>query len=162
MVKSEYTGSQLTALVALRMVIGWHFLYEGLVKVLNPNWTSAEYLSESQGLFSGLFHWIVADPARLAAVDFLNQWGLVLIGVGLIAGVLTRCATIAGIVLLALYYLCNPPLLGYAYSMPAEGSYLIVNKVLIELSALCVLLVFPTGRVVGLDRLMFKKPSSGP
>jgi thiosulfate dehydrogenase [quinone] large subunit len=160
MVKSDNTSSQWTALVALRMLIGWHFLYEGIVKVLNPNWTSAEYLSESQGVFAWLFHWIVADPARLEAVDFLNQWGLVLIGLGLIAGLLTRYATLAGIVLLALYYLCNPPLPAYVYSMPAEGSYLIVNKVLIELSALCVLLVFPTGQVVGLDRLLVRKPSS--
>ena len=160
MVKSEYSSSQWMALVGLRMLIGWHFLHEGIVKVLNPNWTSAEYLSESQGLFSGLFHWIVADPARLETVDFLNQWGLVLIGLGLIAGLLTRYATLAGITLLALYYLCNPPFPAYVYSMPAEGSYLIVNKVLIELSALCVLLVFPTGHIVGLDRLLVRKPSS--
>lgn len=157
MVKSDYTSSQWTALVGLRMLIGWHFLYEGIVKVINPNWTSAEYLSESQGIFSGLFHWMVADPSRLSAVDFLNQWGLVLIGMGLIAGILTRYATLAGIVLLALYFLCNPPLPAYVYSMPAEGSYLIVNKVLIELSALFVLLVFPTGQAVGLDRLLVRK-----
>ena len=48
-------------------------------------------------------------------------------------------------------------LVGYAYSMPTEGSYLVVNKVLIELAALVVLLAFPTGRLVGLDRLIFWK-----
>ena len=61
---------------------------------------------------------------------------------------------IAGIVLLALYYLAAPPFAGLSYAMPAEGSYLIVNKVLIELAALVVLLAFPTGRWLGLDRLV--------
>ena len=45
--------------------------------------------------------------------------------------------------------------------MPSEGSYLIVNKVLIELVALVVLLAFTTGRVVGIDRLIAKKRQSG-
>jgi hypothetical protein len=38
--------------------------------------------------------------------------------------------------------------------MPAEGSYLVVNKVLIELVAMAVLFVFPTNRLFGLDRVM--------
>lgn len=151
---SSLRSSQWTALVVLRMLIGWHFLYEGMVKVLNPNWTAAEYLAESQGMFSGVFTWLVADPSRLAAVDVLNKWGLVLMGLGLMAGFLTRYATLSGIVLLGLYYLCNPPFPAYTYSMPSEGSYLIVNKVLIEAAALWVLFVIPTGRVVGLDRLL--------
>jgi thiosulfate dehydrogenase (quinone) large subunit len=152
---------RLAALVTLRMLIGWHFLYEGLVKLLNPNWSAAEFLAQSQGLFSGIFHWFLGDPARLAAVDFLNRWGLVLIGAGLIAGFLTRYATMAAMLLLALYYLCNPPLPFYTYSMPAEGSYLLVNKVLIELAALWVLLAFPTGGSVGLDRLFIREGRGG-
>ena len=58
--------------------IGWHFLYEGLVKVLSPGWTSAPFLAESRWLFSGAFHWIAAHPAVLRVVDLLNVWGLVL------------------------------------------------------------------------------------
>jgi len=154
---SGLSTARVSALVTLRMLIGWHFLYEGLVKVLNPRWTAAEYLTESQGILSGLFHWLASDPSRLALVDFANRWGLVLIGVGLIAGLLTRYAIIAGILILALYYLCNPPLPGLAYSKPAEGSYLIVNKVLIEAVALWVLLLFPTSQIVGLDRLLARE-----
>jgi hypothetical protein len=40
--------------------------------------------------------------------------------------------------------------------MPTKGSYLIVNKVLVELAALVVILALPTGRQVGLDRLLVK------
>ncbi len=154
-------SASLTALVTLRILVGWHFLYEGLVKLLNPYWTAADYLAQSQGLLSGAFHWLAANPSRLAAVDALNRWGLLLIGIGLIAGLLTRWATVAGMLILALYYLCHPPLLSSASSMPTEGSYLVVNKVLIELAALWVLLALPTGGVVGLDRLFMRKATAG-
>jgi hypothetical protein len=38
--------------------------------------------------------------------------------------------------------------------MPAEGSYLVVNKVLIEFMAMGVLLAFPTHKLFGLGRLI--------
>jgi len=154
---TNYSTLQLTTLVILRMMIGWHLLYEGISKLINPYWSSAGYLMESKWLFSGWFQSIVANPTALKIVDFLNEWGLIAIGLGLIAGVLTHVATIAGIVLLLLYYFANPPFVGMTYSMPTEGSYLIVNKTLIEAAALFVLALFPTGRKIGLDLFIFKK-----
>ena len=53
-----------------------------------------------------------------------------------------------------LFYLCNPPFVGYFYSIPSEGSYLIVNKNLVELGALVVILVTGSGRYAGLDRIV--------
>ncbi len=152
-----FTTPQLTALVILRVLIGWHFLYEGIVKLINPYWSAAGFLLESKGLFAGIFTSVVASPTALQIVDFLNVWGLIAIGLGLILGCLTNIASIAGMVLLFLYYICNPPFLGLKYTMPAEGSYLIVNKNLIELFALLVLVFFPTGKIIGLDRLIFKQ-----
>ncbi|NIM48513.1 MAG: DoxX family membrane protein [Gemmatimonadales bacterium] len=152
-----YKNFQVATLVALRIFIGWHFFYEGLAKLLNQYWTSAGYLADSQWWFKGLFLSIATSPSTLAVVDFLNVWGLILIGLGLMLGLFSRAATIAGIVLLALYWIVAPPFVGYTYAMPAEGSYLVVNKVLIELTALCVLLAFPTSRVFGLDRLVLDR-----
>jgi thiosulfate dehydrogenase [quinone] large subunit len=43
---------------------------------------------------------------------------------------------------------------GYFYSLPSEGSYLIVNKNLVELCALAVILVTGSGRFAGLDRIL--------
>jgi thiosulfate dehydrogenase [quinone] large subunit len=154
---TNYTNTQLTALVILRMLIGWHFLYEGIVKLLNPYWTSAGFLLESKWIFADLFQSIATNQTALAVVDFLNNWGQIAIGLGLIAGCLTQVATIAGLVLLLLYYLCTPPFVGLTYTAPSEGSYLIVNKVLIESAALFVLTLYPTGRIIGLDRLIFAK-----
>ncbi len=150
---NEYTTTQLAALVTLRILIGWHFLYEGLTKLVDPYWSSALYLLDSQWSF---FLSIVANPLLLSLVDFLNIWGLILIGACLIAGLLTRTMTIAGIFLLFLYYISNPPFIGLVSPIPAEGNYLIVNKTLIELVALFVLTVFPTGHHVGLDIFIFR------
>lgn len=157
----KYTAFQVFTLVFLRMLVGWHFLYEGIAKLLNPYWTSAGYLSESQWLLSGVFKAIADNPDLLKLVDFLNIWGQIVIGLSLIAGLLTSWATIAGIVLLGLYYVCNPPFIGYSYTLPSEGSYLFVNKILIEMAALGILLAFPTGKIMGLDGVIFKKYRAG-
>ena len=151
----NYSKSQLYLLTALRVVIGWHFLYEGLVKLANPDWSSIGFLLDSKGVFSGLFYSLASNPDVLKVVDTLNMAGLTLIGLGLILGSFTRLATIGGIVLLAFYYLSHPPFIGLKYVLHMEGSYLVVSKNLIELVALCVLLVFPTGHMLGFDRLNY-------
>lgn len=152
---------QVTALVTLRLLIGWHFLYEGLAKLANPYWTSAEYLDQAGWLFKHLFVAIAASPTAVTVVDFLNVWGLILIGLGLLVGLFTRTAAISGVVLLLLYYIVAPPFAGVASTLPREGSYLIVNKVLIEAAALAVLAVFPIRRF-GLDGLLFRRQSAAP
>jgi len=152
--RSDYSGAQLSALVALRFAIGWHFFYEGVSKAVNAYWTSAGYLDQSQGILSGWFVDLASNPGTLAVVDFLNVWGLILVGLGLMLGFLTRTAAFFGIIMLALYYLATPPWPGFVYSIPSEGAYMIINKTLIELCALFVTLLFSTGHIIGLDRLV--------
>lgn len=148
---------QLYLLTLLRIMIGWHFLYEGLAKLFNPYWTSADFLLQSKWIFSGLFKAIVASPTILKIVDWLNIWGLILIGLALMLGFGERIACWAGAILLFLYYLATPPFSGYSYAIPQEGSYVIVNKNLIEMVALLVLGVFHTSRVYGLEYFFFRK-----
>ena len=149
---------QLTVLFILRLAVGWHFLYEGLVKLLDPCWTSAGYLIESRWIFSGLFHWIAESPSVLKIVDLLNIWGLILIGLGLFFGCLTRISSVSGIILLFLYYITIPPLPSYTDGMHAEGNHLIVNKNLVELIALCVLTIFPTDKFLSFDNYLCINP----
>lgn len=138
-------------LLTLRFAIGWHVLYEGISKVMNPQWTSANFLQESQGVLSGFFSWILSNSSLLSIVDFLNIWGLILIGLGLIFGFLFKPAAIAGSVLVFIYYLSVPPLVGYEYTLPSDGSNLVINRTLIEAVALFGLVLFPTNKVFGLD-----------
>jgi len=149
---NTYSTTQLVGLVLLRMIIGWHFLYEGIVKVLNPKWTSYGYLMDSKGWLQSFFQSLAENFSLLQAVDFLNEWALLLIGLALIVGCLARVATIGAMALLAFYYLSHPPLIGYTFLMPSEGSYLWVDKNIVEIAALFVLYVFPTSGIVGIDR----------
>jgi len=144
----------LVAITVLRVVVGWHFLYEGVAKLTSPSWSAAGYLKQARGPFANLFKWLASQPNLLASADLVTMWGLTLAGVFLILGLFTRLASFAGIGFILLFYLCNPPLVGYFYSIPTEGSYLIVNKNLVELCALVVILVTGSGRFAGLDRLL--------
>ena len=148
---------QFYGLVTLRFLIGWHFLYEGISKLLNPYWSSAAYLLDSKWIFSGLANTIVSNPNLLTISDYINMWGLTLVGVSLIFGIYSRYGSLIGMGFIMLYYLFAPPLVGLEYGKPNEGSYIIVNKNLIEACALWVLYSFPTSQHIGLDRFLQAK-----
>ena len=155
-VTSDYNQYQLVSLSLLRLFIGWHLLYEGMAKISNANWTSAAYLLDSKWIFSGLAKWMVTNPNVLGVVDTLNMWGLTIIGLSLMLGLFSRWGCFAGACLISLYYLFHPPLVGLEYSKPPEGSYLIIDKNLIEACALFVLAMFPTSHITGLDKFLQK------
>lgn len=136
----------------LRILIGWHFLYEGVTKLLTPGWTSKFYLLGSRWIFADLFHAMASSPAIIKIVDFMNVWGLILIGLSLIVGLLVRWSSIAGAFLLLLYYIAYPPLLGYSFGAITEGNYQWVDKNLIELVMLIVFATLPVGYLFGFDR----------
>ncbi|MFC1541047.1 DoxX family protein [Candidatus Latescibacterota bacterium] len=141
-------------LVILRITVGWHLLYEGLSKLYTPEWSAAEYLALSRWWFAPVFNWIAGHPVILNIVNLINIWGLMAAGAGLMLGLFSRTAGIAGAALIFLYYISNPPLVGLDYGVPAEGNYLIINKNIIELIVLVIMSIVPTGRFFGLDRLL--------
>jgi thiosulfate dehydrogenase [quinone] large subunit len=147
----KLTRVPMIAMTVLRVAIGWHFLYEGIAKLTSPAWSAAGYLKQARGPFADLFKGLAGNPDLLANADLITMWGLTLVGTLLILGLFTRLATLGGIGFILLFYLCNPPFVGYFYSIPTEGSYLIVNKNLVELCALVVILVTGSGRFAGLD-----------
>lgn len=152
---TNYTNGAMLALVLLRTGIGWHFLYEGLTKLLDPHWTSAGYLQNAGWLFSGAFRAIAANETALPIVDLMNIWGQIFIGLGLMAGFLTRTAACSGALMLLIYYAANPPFLAGLSGMRVEGSYLFLDKNMVEALALLALACAPTGRYLGLDGLFF-------
>ena len=150
------------AITLMRVFVGWHFLYEGIAKLSAPSWSAAGYLKASRGPFSAMFKSIAAQPNLLDNVNLITSWGLAIVGVLLILGLFTRLASLAGIGFVLLFYLCNPPFVGYFYSIPTEGSYLIVNKNLVEIGALLVILTTGSGQFTGLDRIvhaLFARPT---
>ncbi len=159
--ENTFTKLQLTSLLTLRFLVGWHILYEGAAKALNPQWSSVGFLEESQWIMSGFAQWIISNPNVLSVVDFLNTWGLIAIGLGLILGLFFKVAAIAGSVLLIIYFLNSPPLIGTEYAIPTEGHTLIVDKTLIEAFSLILLALFSTSRIFGLDALISNLKKKG-
>jgi len=136
-------GTRHWPLVLVRIIIGWHFLYEAFVKILFPGWTSAGYLKSSTGPLAGFFFWLGSDDTVVRVIDQLNLWALLLAGLALMLGVFVRPAAVTGMVLLALYYLSHPPLFSPVAQGYNEGSYLIINKNLVEFFTLLVIATSP-------------------
>ncbi|MBK7712026.1 MAG: DoxX family membrane protein [Bacteroidales bacterium] len=136
----------------LRMAVGWHFLYEGVSKLVISNWSSYSYLANSSGPFSGLYHSIAASPHLLKVIDLLNIYGLILIGLGLFIGIFARLSAVAGALLLTLYYFAYPPF-GASLFNTGEGHLFIVDKLFIE-TAVLLFLAFYKEHGFGIDYLI--------
>lgn len=155
-------GLQQTALILLRTLVGWHFAWEGFVKLWWPSWSrggwplerwsAAGYLQSATGplqeFLRGLGH-----SSWMPVLDVLIALALLLIGLSLLLGLLTQTGATGALVLLALFYVAHIPAHGVAVP-GAEGNYLFVNKNLVEAAAILVLLAFRTGRIAGLDLLL--------
>ena len=159
---------QQTTLVLLRTLIGWHFLYEGYVKVVYPawgqngeplaRWSSAAYLKAATGPLAPLFHWMGNAP-WVSALDLFVAIALCAVGVSLILGLFAQTGCGGALALLATFYLAAIPT--GALDARGEGTYLLVNKNLIEACGVAVLFAFRTGSIAGLDRLwMGSRPST--
>jgi thiosulfate dehydrogenase [quinone] large subunit len=158
---------QQTMLVVLRTLVGWHFLYEGYTKLLDPAWgqsgvplaawSSAAYLKAATGPLAPLFHWM-GNASWIGSLDLLVAVSLTAVGVSLMLGLFTQVGCGAAFALLAMFYLSSVPT--GRLDVRAEGTYLLVNKNLIEACAVAVLFAFRTGSVAGLDRLWVRSQPS--
>ena len=86
--------------------------------------------------------------------DAIVKYGLVVIGICLLAGLLTRSACLAGAALLLMFFLAMPPLPNWPENPRAEGHYLYINKNIIEMFALLSLATMRSGRWAGIDGLL--------
>ena len=136
---------QKKAFFILRVLLGWVFLYAGLAKLFTPNWSAIGLLNAAK-TFPGFYAWLGA-PGLLPIVNFLNAWGLTLLGVSLILGLFVRWSTIPGVVLMFLYYFADN-------AFPSVPNGFIVDEHVIYIAALLLLFAFNAGRVWGLDGVL--------
>lgn len=137
------TQSSKFFLFLLRILPGWLFLYAGMTKILDPNWSAGGYLAGAK-TFTGFYQWL-ASPAILPVVDFINEWGLTLLGISLILGVFVRFSSVLGAILMILYYL---PILNFPYPNPHS---FIVDEHIIYATVLLFLASIRAGRFWGLE-----------
>jgi thiosulfate dehydrogenase [quinone] large subunit len=130
------------SLFLLRVGVGWLMFYAGITKVLNPVWSAEGYLRSAK-TFPGFYQWL-AGPGILPVINFVNEWGLTMLGVSLILGIAVRLSSVLGAVLMILYWF---PVLQFPY---VEHGFLVDDHVVYAL----VLLYFAAvraGRVWGLE-----------
>lgn len=165
---SRFSSLQRVALLILRTLIGWHFLYEGYYKLMLPGWTrageplkpwsAAGYLKASTGPFAGVFQ-SMAESSFMSVVDWIVPIGLLLVGLSLMLGLFTQIGGWGALGFLTLFYLSSIPTTGLPQT-GAEGTYLLVNKNLVEWAAVLALLAFRTGEMWGLDLLLPRRVPS--
>jgi len=131
------TKFQKIPLVLLRISLGWMFFYAGITKVLNPSWSAEGYLKSAK-TFSWFYN-IVSAPSALPVTNFINEWGLTLLGVALILGVFVRLSSILAAIMMGLYYL---PILDFPYPNPHS---FVVDEHIIYIFALLTLASFRGG-----------------
>ena len=134
---------QKISLFLLRISIGWMFFYAGITKVINPEWSAQGYLKVAK-TFVGFYQWLT-NPGILQIVNFVNEWGLTLLGISLILGIGVRLSSILGAILVLLYYF---PILDFPY--PNPHSFL-VDEHIIYAFTLLLLAGLRAGRVWGLE-----------
>jgi thiosulfate dehydrogenase [quinone] large subunit len=88
--------------LALRLLVGWLFLYAGAWQVLSPEFTVAGFLSTTK-TFHNLYAPLTA-PAIAPLMTFLVSYGHLLIGLSLVSGLLVRVSGVFGVFLMLTYW----------------------------------------------------------
>jgi uncharacterized membrane protein YphA (DoxX/SURF4 family) len=127
------------SIFALRIAVGWYFLYMGIVSFLDPAWSILPDIKNAH-TFSQ-FYLGVAQFAPY--VSYLFKGLFVLIGVLLIIGMFVRVASFLGIVTVLFFYF---PLLHFPY---VGTSYYIVDDHIVIAIALVFLFASNAGKFLG-------------
>lgn len=99
-------------ILALRLMIGYAFLYSGVSKVTASEPFSAKgYLmnvaSTNGNPLEPFFHWIGTTPWMLDLVNVAVPWGEVLIGLAVMVGIFTRLSAFFGALMMLMFYFGN-------------------------------------------------------
>lgn len=132
--------------LALRLVIGFAFLYSGVEKVLG-SFGAQGYLANVAATngnpFEGLFLWMSQTPWFVDFVNVAVPWGEVAIGLGLMVGLLTRLAAFFGAFMMLMFYFGN-------WDM-AHG---FINADFMYMLVFLSVAAFGAGRILGFDALV--------
>ncbi len=139
---NQLSKNSARCLAVLRIVIGWLMFYAGVTKIIDPAWSAAGYLKSAQ-TFSGFYGWLVGE-SMLPIVNFVNEWGLTLLGASLILGIGVRLSSILGAMLMLLYYFP-------AADFPFIGHGFLVDEHIVYAAVLAFFAVVRAGRYYGLE-----------
>jgi|GEM_PF-1056651 thiosulfate dehydrogenase [quinone] large subunit len=133
----------------LRLALGLNFFYLGFSALFNPA-LGKEVRAHS---FGDLYVWLSASTAGSMAagqtswLQPIAQWAFLIIGICLVLGLLTRLASIAGIILVLLSYL---PTVSFAAFNTAQ----FISDEVIVVICLLIIIVSGAGSYLGLDNFI--------
>jgi uncharacterized membrane protein YphA (DoxX/SURF4 family) len=118
----------------------------------------ADLIADAQSFLADLIKYaggVVPEPAAkpITSLDKQTMWMITVVGFLLLFGFLTPVACVVGAGFLLMTYLAHPPFPWLPLPPGTEGNPLFINKNIIEMLALLVVAVHPTGRWLGLDAL---------
>jgi thiosulfate dehydrogenase (quinone) large subunit len=131
----------------LRVALGVNFFYIGF-GVLFSAAVGADIRAHS---FGDLYSWLAAPAAAGDWVHPFTQWAFLVIGICLAIGLLTRIASIAGIVLVLLSYLPT-----VSYSAPSISQF--ISDEVIVIICLLIIVLSGAGTYLGLDSFIHIHP----
>ncbi|AEH35976.1 DoxX family protein [Halopiger xanaduensis] len=133
--------------LALRLMMGYAFLYAGLGKLLAAEPFSAEgFLLHGVNQASplvGLFTWMGTTPWFVEIVNVAVPFGQVAIGLGLLVGAMVRLAAFFGATMMFMFYFAN-------WSV----EHGLINGDFAYLLVFLAVAAFGAGRILGLDALI--------
>jgi len=136
-------------ILLLRIALGLNFFYLGFSVLFNHS-LGTQIRAQS---FGNLYSWLAAPVVQGGWVQPVAQWAFLIIGICLIAGLLTRLASIAGIILTLLSYL---PTVSYAALSVSQ----FINDEVIVVICLLILVFANAGSYLGLDTFIhFHRPT---
>ncbi|MFH1170243.1 MAG: DoxX family membrane protein [Candidatus Vogelbacteria bacterium] len=135
-------------LLLTRVALGIFFFYAGITKVLDSTWSAAGYIGAAKTFPN--FYQLLLNPAILPIVNFLNAWGLTILGLSLILGLFVRLSSLLGVVLMLLYYFA-------AGAFPHPNAHaLLIDEHIIYITVLLFFASVRAGRYWGLDQFLFR------
>jgi thiosulfate dehydrogenase [quinone] large subunit len=140
-----------TIIFALRILVGWTFLYAGSWQVLQ-DYSAGGFLGHVK-TFHDFFAWFAA-PAVLPYTDFLMKWGHLLIGLSLVSGLMVRISGPFGILLMITYYFAHMD-----WPFIENHLNLFVDFHLVYATVIVYLIAHHAGHVWGLDALAAQVPA---
>lgn len=126
----------------LRLTLGLNFFYLGFSTLFNA--PLGRQLRERS--LSGFYYWL-STPANVGSLQLFFEWAFLVIGACLLLGLLTRSASVAGIVLTLISYLPN-----FNYATLNVSQF--INDAVLIIICLLILVFANAGTYFGLDKFI--------
>jgi thiosulfate dehydrogenase [quinone] large subunit len=136
------------SIIILRLVVGWFFLYEGILTIMDQDWSLGPFIKNSK-VFTE-FYAILLEPSILPYISYVAKGFFIIVGLCLMLGIFVRTASFIGILLMFLFYF---PLLDFPYVRDQSGSYYLVNQHLLIIAVLIFLFAVRAGEYFGLGTM---------